>query len=176
MPEKIVFTDMELELFQPKSPTTFDNGGQEMVVSDSLLTGTDTLLARSSPTSLVGNTPLSPRRVSTSTVRNSPWAKSVSTSTLTITPCSSGERSPPSSPALARERPKPSARTQSTHVSMTTMYSTSPWKHPWKQSAAGLPTWPLAPSVTLKSPRLNPGCQHRMSTPLSKPASSTRTW
>lgn len=39
MPEKIVFTDMELELFQPKSPTTFDNGGQEMVVSDSLLTG-----------------------------------------------------------------------------------------------------------------------------------------
>lgn len=37
MTEKLVFTDMELDLFQPKLPITFSNGGKDMAVSDSLV-------------------------------------------------------------------------------------------------------------------------------------------
>lgn len=37
MTEKLVFTDVELDLFQPKFPTTFANGGQNMAVSDKLV-------------------------------------------------------------------------------------------------------------------------------------------
>lgn len=36
MNQKLVYTDMELELFQQETPTTFGIGGKEMVVSDSL--------------------------------------------------------------------------------------------------------------------------------------------
>ena len=39
MTEKLVFTDMELDLFQPDSPTTFGNDGKIMVVSDTLMNG-----------------------------------------------------------------------------------------------------------------------------------------
>lgn len=39
MTEKLVFTDMELDLFQADSPTTFGNEGKVMVVSDSLVNG-----------------------------------------------------------------------------------------------------------------------------------------
>lgn len=37
MTEKLVYTDMELDLFQTDSPTTFGKEGQIMVVSDSLM-------------------------------------------------------------------------------------------------------------------------------------------
>lgn len=46
MTEKLVFTDVELDLFQPKLPTTFANGGKEMVVSDSLENGNGYLTCR----------------------------------------------------------------------------------------------------------------------------------
>lgn len=39
MNQKLVFTDMELDLFQPDSPTTFGNDGEIMVVSDNLVNG-----------------------------------------------------------------------------------------------------------------------------------------
>ena len=37
MTEKLVFSDLELDLFQPKLPITFSNGGKDMAVSDSLV-------------------------------------------------------------------------------------------------------------------------------------------
>ena len=37
MVQKLTFTDMELDLFQPETPTTFGNEGKEMVVSDNLV-------------------------------------------------------------------------------------------------------------------------------------------
>lgn len=39
MTQKLVFTDMEIDLFQPDSPTTFGNDGEIMVVSDNLVNG-----------------------------------------------------------------------------------------------------------------------------------------
>ena len=39
MIQKLVFTDMELDLFQPDSPTTFGNEGELMVVSDNIVNG-----------------------------------------------------------------------------------------------------------------------------------------
>ena len=46
MTEKLVFTDMELDLFQTDSPTTFGKEGQIMVVSDSLLNGSGYLTCK----------------------------------------------------------------------------------------------------------------------------------
>lgn len=37
MTEKLVFSDLELDLFQPNLPITFSNGGKDMAVSDSLV-------------------------------------------------------------------------------------------------------------------------------------------
>lgn len=37
MTEKLVFSDLELDLFQPKLPITFSNGGKDMAVSDTLV-------------------------------------------------------------------------------------------------------------------------------------------
>lgn len=46
MTQKLVFTDMELDLFQPDSPTTFGNDGKIMVVSDSLENGNGYLTSK----------------------------------------------------------------------------------------------------------------------------------
>lgn len=46
MTEKLVFTDMELDLFQTDSPTTFGNDGKVMVVSDSLMNGNGYLTSK----------------------------------------------------------------------------------------------------------------------------------
>lgn len=46
MIQKLVFTDMELDLFQPDSPTTFGNEGELMVVSDNIVNGNGYLTSK----------------------------------------------------------------------------------------------------------------------------------
>lgn len=46
MIQKLVFTDMELDLFQPDSPTTFETNGELMVVSDNIVNGNGYLTSR----------------------------------------------------------------------------------------------------------------------------------